>query len=117
MHAPVFGAKPTENTLLKIAYDNDYFYISGIMNFEDQDNLRAFSKKRDYMGANTDWLGIFLDTFNDRENTVMFWTNPNGVRTDGTTKNDVAVPVTDFNFNWNTFWDTKTEINDQGWSS
>ena len=117
MHSPVFGAKPTENTLLKIAYDNDYFYISGIMSFEDQNNLRAFSKKRDYMGANTDWLGIFLDTFNDRENTVMFWTNPNGVRTDGTTKNDVAVPVTDFDFNWNTFWDTKTEINDQGWSA
>lgn len=117
MHTPVFGIEPTENTLLKIAYDDDYFYVSGVMYFEDPDNLRAFSKKRDYSNATTDWFGIFLDTFNDRENTVMFWTNPNGVRTDGSTKNDVAVPETDFNFNWNTFWDTKTEINDQGWSA
>ncbi len=117
MHTPVFGNEPTEFSVIKIAYDDDYFYVSGIINYKNPDDIRAFSKKRDYNYSKCDWLGVIIDTFNDRQNAVMFWTNPNGLRSEGTLQNDVVDLNTDMSFSWNTFWDAKSEINGTGWSA
>jgi hypothetical protein len=116
MHMPVFGNEPSDLSVIKIAYDNDYFYISGILNYKDPSGIRAVGKKRDYAVPATDFFGAVLDSYYDRENAVAFWTNPNGLRTDATVKNDVADPNTDISFSWNTFWDVKTVINENGWS-
>lgn len=104
MFQPVFGKEPTERTVIKIACDDEYFYVSGIFNYRNPGDLRAVSKKRDYAVAKCDWLGVLIDTFNDRQNAMMFWTNPNGIRTEGTLQNDVADANTDMSFIWNTFW-------------
>jgi len=117
MHMPVFGNEPSELSVIKIAYDNDYFYVSGILNYKNPDDIRAFSKKRDYSSLKCDWLGVIIDTFNDRHNAVMFWTNPNGVRSEGTIQNDVVDQNTDWSFSWNTFWDAKSSVNEHGWST
>jgi hypothetical protein len=117
MHMPVFGNEPSESSVIKIAYDDDYLYISGILNYKDPSTVRAIGKKRDYSTPSCDWFGAVLDSFNDRENAVAFWTNPNGIRSDGTVKNDLADPNSDINFSWNTFWDVKTVINGNGWSA
>lgn len=117
MHIPVFGNEPTEISVIKMAYDDQYFYVSGILNYKNPADIRAIGKKRDYATLSCDWMGILLDTYNDQQNAVSFWTNPNGVRTEGTVKNDLADPNTDINFSWNTFWDVKTEKNNQGWSA
>ena len=90
VYLPVFGAEPSETSILKIAYDDTYFYLGAYLDYTDPAEMRAVGKKRDYTMPVCDWLGIFLDTFYDRENSMMFWTNPNAVRTDGTTKNDMA---------------------------
>ncbi len=117
MHMPVYGKEPTELTVIKIAYDNDYLYVSGIINYKNPDDLRAFSKKRDFNSPKCDWLGVVIDTFNDRQNAVMFWTNPNGLRSEGTLQNDVVDSSTDMSFSWNTFWDAKSSITENGWST
>jgi hypothetical protein len=108
MHTPVFGNEPTESSIVKIAYDDEYFYVSGLINYLDPGSIRAIGKKRDYATPSCDWFGVFLDTFNDKENSVAFFTNPNGVRTEATVKNDARVFAEDVNFSWNTFWDVKT---------
>ncbi len=117
MHMPVFGIEPTEMSVIKIAYDEQYFYVSGILNYKNPDDIRAIGKKRDYATPSCDWIGILLDTYNDRQNAVSFWTNPNGLRTDGSVKNDCVDSNSDINFSWNTFWDVKTVPNKQGWSA
>jgi len=117
MHQPVFGNEPTESSVIKMAYDNEYFYISGILDYQDPSTIRAISKKRDYTAFSTDWLGIILDSYDDKENAVSFWTNPNGLRTDCTVKNDAALIESDLNISWNTFWDVKTAVTDHGWSA
>ena len=48
MHIPVFGISPTEIAEYKIAYDTQYFYVSGILKYTDPGNIRAVGKKRDY---------------------------------------------------------------------
>jgi hypothetical protein len=117
MFIPVFGDEPTDPTTLKIAYDDEYFYVSGLLECERPGDVRAISKKRDYSSASSDFFGFLLDTFNDRENAVSFHTNPNGLRTDGTVKNDAMDMNSDVSFSWNTFWDVKTVITDNGWSA
>jgi hypothetical protein len=117
VYLPVFGAEPSETSILKIAYDDTYFYLGAYLDYTDPAEMRAVGKKRDYTMPVCDWLGIFLDTFYDRENSMMFWTNPNAVRTDGTTKNDMADQSSDYSFSWNTFWDAASVLNDHGWSA
>jgi hypothetical protein len=117
MFMPVSGNKPAEHSLIKISYDNEYLYFSAILDYLDPKNMKAFSKKRDYSSATTDWLGIVIDSFYDRKNAVAFWTNPNGLRTDGAVKNDCNDSNTDLTFSWTTFWDVKTVISKKGWSA
>jgi len=117
MFVPFPGNEPSEISIIKIAYDDIYFYVSGILNYNDLKYFRAIGKQRDYPDKSTDWFGFILDTFNDRENAVQFLTNPNGLRSDATIKNDCLVEATDRNRSWNTFWDVKTAIGKQGWSA
>jgi len=117
MYSPVYGNKQTEKATIKIAYDDEYFYLSAILRYKSHDEIRAVGKKRDYAEPYTDWLGFILDTFNDRQNGVSFWTNPNGLRTDGTVMNDLAYSGSDINWSWNTFWDVKTDKGDSQWTT
>jgi hypothetical protein len=117
MLMPVFGKAPTEESIIKIAYDEEYFYVSAWLYHSDPSDIRAIGKKRDYSTGSSDWLGVLMDTFNDKENAVSFYTNPNGLRSEGTVKNDCADPNSDISLSWNTFWDVKTNISERGWSA
>ena len=117
MFMPDTGKAPTEISIIKMTYDDEYFYVSGLLKYHDMKYFRAIGKQRDYTELFTDWFGFTLDTFNDRENAVQFSTNPNGLRRDATIKNDCLVEADDRNHSWNTFWDVKTVISEQGWSA
>lgn len=118
MLAPDAGDPAKEETICKIAYDNQYFYVSSVNKYANIDDMRPISKKRDYADVATDWFGVVMDTYNDRENAMGFFTNPNGIRTDVSVKNDaLTLYDSDVDFSWNTFWDVKTKINEHGWSA
>jgi hypothetical protein len=113
-HMPVFGKEPSEKSIIKIAYDQDYLYLAGNLYTSDPSQIQAKSKKRDAMVGNTDWFGIVIDSYNDRENALAFFTNPNGLRLDVNVFND-AIGQLPINTSWNTFWDVKTIIREDGW--
>ena len=117
MFMPEPGKPPTEISIIRMAYDDEYFYVSGVLNYQDMKYLKAIGKQRDYTKLSTDWFGLTLDTFNDRENAVQFSTNPNGLRRDATIQNDCLVENIDRNHSWNTFWDVKTQMSEKGWSA
>ncbi len=118
MYMPVPGNDPTQHSVVKIAYDDDYLYVSGVIYYSDKSRLRAIGKQRNYDdGISSSGLSFVLDTFNDRENAVFFGTNPNGQRTDASIKNDCEDEDNDFNTSWNTFWDVEAVITEQGWSA
>ncbi|MBN2863092.1 MAG: hypothetical protein JXN62_08025 [Bacteroidales bacterium] len=117
MYSPVFGNEQEEKATVKIAYDDEFLYVSGILRYRNQEDIRAVGKKRDLSDPSTDWFGFILDTFNDKQNAMSFWTTPNGLRTDATVMNDLAYGQSDINFSWNTFWDVKTAIGDRQWSA
>ncbi|MCK4750585.1 MAG: carbohydrate binding family 9 domain-containing protein, partial [Bacteroidales bacterium] len=100
-----------------MAYDNRYVYLSGLLYVSDPGLMQAIGKKRDLMSMTCDWLGVSFDTYNDKENSLIFFTNPLGLRSDAAVSNDGTLVGENppFNMNWNTFWDVKTNIDDKGW--
>ncbi len=114
MHEPNFGSEPSEQTEIRIAYNEEYLYASARFYDPEPDLIQAPSKKRDELNLNNEWFGIVLDTFNDNENALAFFTTPAGLRLDMTVFDDAQgdFPI---NPSWNTFWEVKTVVNDQGW--
>lgn len=117
IHRPVFGAEPTETSIIKMAYDKDYFYVSGLLYYKDPSMIRAISRKRDYNKGSCDWFIVLLDSYNDKQNAWNFMTNPNGLRSDASIKNDNVDPNNDISYSWNSFWDVKTVIKDSIWAA
>jgi hypothetical protein len=120
MHSPVFGKEPTENTDVRIAYDDKHLYVGAWLYYKDPGMIRSASLKRDYQGAVSDWFMIFLDTYNDKENSMIFGTTPDGLRFDAVVQKDAVVRRPDdmpMNISWNTFWDVLTKHDSTGWSA
>jgi hypothetical protein len=120
MHSPVFGKEPSENTDVRIAYDNKYLYFAVYLFYRDTSMMRSVSLKRDYMGKGGDWFGVILDTYNDKENGMAFFTSPDGLRWDATILKDAVTQLPDqlpLNISWNSFWDVRTNVDKRGWSA
>lgn len=116
MFAPVYGNQPSERTELKLTYDDTYIYM-GAKLYDSQPEKMKIQLKRDDWKWECDWVHLILDTFNDKENTVVFGTSPSGGRTDVAFSNDATNLVYDMNVSWNTFWDVKTIANSEGWQA
>ena len=111
---PNEGAEPSERTEILVAHDDDFLYAAARCYDREPEKIQATSKKRDDMKLSNDWFGLILDTFNDHENALSFFTTPTGLRLDMAVFGD---GVGDFpvNENWSTFWDVKTARNGEGW--
>ncbi|OGD11983.1 MAG: hypothetical protein A2Y86_01785 [Candidatus Aminicenantes bacterium RBG_13_62_12] len=115
---PAFGLPPSEKTEVLLGYDDAYLYVAARNYDREPGKMLCSSKKRDYMEPNTEWFGILLDTFNDKETGLAFYTTPTGLRFDASVFNDGtptepnAMPI---NLSWNTFWDAAAFKDDRGW--
>ncbi len=119
MHKPNYGAQPSEESEVRIGYDDEFLWIGASLYMRDASKIYAKTKKRDEMLFDQDALGIILDTYNDNENALAFFTTPTGLRTDYTISNDAAggggPGMSALNTSWNTFWDVKTTRDENGW--
>ncbi len=116
MIIPVENGTPTEDTEIRIAYDENYVYLSGIMRDSEPDKIMANTKKRDALTGATQWFGMVLDTYNDNENGLAFFTTPTGIRWDLAVFGD-ALSQNPVNIDWNAFWDVKVHRDDEGWQA
>lgn len=110
-YSPTYKGTKSERTEIRVAYDDNYIYAAGRLYVDNQDNLRANSFYRDGWSGD-DTFGILLDTFNDNESALWFYTTPLGIRADGLIVNDAESGP---NFDWNGFWDTAAIVNEEGW--
>ena len=115
MQTPVFLKEPSEHTDVRLFFNDKFLYVSAKMLYTNISLMSRPGKQRDYFSGNCDWFGILMDSFNDNENMVAFFTNPNGLRFDAAVQNDASMGFEDVNLSWNTFWDVETRIDEQGW--
>ncbi len=113
MQRPVFGEEPSEKTEILLAYEDDYLYVAGRLYDKEPDKILGTSYKRDAGNASSEWFGVALDTYNDNENAMAFFTTPTGLRWDANiVEGQGGVSIST---NWNTFWDVATIQNEDGW--
>jgi len=116
-HLPVFGNPPSELSLIRMGYDDQYVYVGGSLYVSDPSFVQAIGKKRDMETMSSDFIMVSFDSYNDKENSLLFATNPLGLRWDAAVSNDGTINMDEMplNMDWNTFWEVKASYDDLGW--
>ena len=118
MYSPTYGGELTEQTEIRIAYDDRYLYVSGRLFDSDPTGIRANSFTRDGFSGD-DQFSIVIDSYNDHETAVAFVVNPNGARSDRSVWGDAefTAGTRPFNSDWNAHWDGFAQQTPEGWSA
>ena len=105
---PFPGEKASQKTFIAMLHDQEALFI-GIKCFDNPDSLSRVLSIRDDFNPNLDMVGIFIDTYNDRQNGFFFGITSRGVQLDAKIFNQ------DFNDLFNLVWNSRVKINEEGW--
>ncbi|GAB3826217.1 hypothetical protein GCM10028895_36780 [Pontibacter rugosus] len=96
---------PTE---VRILYDDAAIYIGAVMHDVSQDSIYRELGRRDDLG-NTDFFGVFLDTYLDELNGFGFFITPAGVQLDARYSSNGE------DWSWNAVWESSARLNKTSW--
>jgi len=110
---PREGAAATERTESWVLFDKDTLYVSArCWDTAPPEKWVANELRRDTNQLRqNDTFGVILDTFYDRRNGYLFYTNPLGARAD-----QAVTDEGNLNPDWNPVWDVRTGRFDGGWT-
>ena len=108
---PREGASPSERTEVRIAYDADALYIAARMFDADPAGIVARLGRRD-AETNSDYFGVFIDSYHDHRSSFRFFVNAAGVRLDDVTSSDESAA----DASWDPVWETAARVDEQGWT-
>jgi len=110
---PREGAAATERTESWVMFDADTLYISArCWDTAPPEQWVANELRRDTNQLRqNDTFGVILDTFYDRRNGYLFYTNPLGARAD-----QAVTDEGNLNPDWNPVWDVRTGRFAGGWT-
>lgn len=105
---PTPGIPSTFVTEVFFLYDNNAVYIGAKMYDPEPQKILKELSLRDQMG-NTDYFGVFFDTYKSGINGFNFFVTASGVQKEGvvTNHNDDE--------NWNAVWESAVSQDDKGW--
>ncbi len=110
-HRPDCGEPMTERTEARILYDDEALYISFRMYDSHPDEFTRMVAPRD-SDFSSEWIGIWLDTYNDDNNAYYFFINVDNVQQDGR-----LCEVGGWDNNWDGIWSSGTVTIDSGWTA
>ena len=110
---PIEGATPTEPTEVWVMFDAANVYVAArCYDSAPPSEWVANEMRRDSSNLRlNDSFGVLFDTFYDRRNGLLFYTNPLGALADMQITNE-GNP----NRDWNPVWDVRTARFDGGWT-
>lgn len=114
MQEPKEGGEPTEQTQVRIAFDDQNLYIAIVCHDSDPSGIKAFQKRRDASLETDDRFRFIFDTFMDKRSAYFFEINPLGLRGDGLISSGQGQNL---NTDWDGIWKAWTFIGDFGWSA
>ncbi|HYG83211.1 MAG TPA: DUF5916 domain-containing protein [Pyrinomonadaceae bacterium] len=105
---PGDNTPPSKPTEVLLGYDAKNFYIA-YKCYDEPDKVRATVSKRDNIFTD-DYVGFFLDTFNDQRKAYAAFFSPLGIQADGTLTEGRGE---DYSLDW--VMESKGVINSEGW--
>jgi hypothetical protein len=123
------GAPITERTEVRIITDGEALYVGAWLYDRDRAGIVAGARVRDGDISKSDYFGILLDTYHDRQNGFVFTTTPAGIEYDAQVVNEgegggvqlpgqtsvMAGALGGFNLNWDGTWTVATSVDSAGW--
>ena len=123
------GAPATERTEVRILTDGQALYIGAWLYDRDAAGIVPGEKVRDGDITKSDYFGVLLDTYHDRQNGFVFTTTPAGIEYDAQVVNEgegggIQLPgqtrasagsLGGFNINWDGSWTVATSMDSAGW--
>jgi hypothetical protein len=110
--APFDGAQPTERTVVRVTYDDDFIYIAANLEDSDPQAIQAMQMIQGKMFYSDDRFWVTLDSFNNKRNDYFFQVNANEVRRDALRENNAR-----FIDEWATIWHAESQVHESGWST
>tara|TARA_R110000868_G_scaffold378658_3_gene644176 strand:+ start:34071 stop:36281 length:2211 start_codon:yes stop_codon:yes gene_type:complete len=110
---PSDGSPPTEDSEVRIAYDQDNLYFALKFFDKNPELIRAKNLERGGRNDRDDHAVIALDTYMDGRNAYLFEMNALGTQDDATIT-DETITIT--SFSWDAVFRSETVIDDEGWS-
>jgi len=107
---PDYGKDPTQRTEGFLIYDGENIYFAFRAFDSEPNKIKASISKRDSMGSD-DYVGIFLDTFNTKQEAYAFLINPLGIQGDG-----ILNQNGNLDDKFDMVWYSKGLIDDQGYT-
>jgi hypothetical protein len=104
---PGDGVPVSQATAAYLSYDERNLYV--VFMCEDRGSVRGHMAKREEIGED-DFVGVYLDTFNDRRHAYAFEVNPLGLQRDGLLNEGQK---TDYTFD--TVWSTDGHVTGHGY--
>jgi len=99
-------------TIVRIGYTADALYVAFHALDPDPSQIRAHLRDRDAM-FNDDWVGVFLDTFNDNRRGYELAVNPLGVQ--GDIIRDESNANMQEDSSWDGLWQSAGRLTDEGY--
>ncbi|MBX2827222.1 MAG: carbohydrate binding family 9 domain-containing protein [Flavobacteriaceae bacterium] len=107
---PDVGTPPTEQTKMKIAYDDKNLYVAFKCYQADPSTIeKRMGRRDDFPG---DWVEINIDSYNDDRSGFSFTASASGVKGDEFISNNG-----NWDGSWNPIWYLSTRIDDDGWTA
>jgi hypothetical protein len=105
---PNQGRAPSQETRIKILYDDNYLYVGIVCYDNEPGKIRKVLGRRDV--NNGDVAGIALDTYFDKQTAFEFNVTAAGQKVDLMHLGDYG-----WDFNWDAVWDGKSSVGDSAW--
>ncbi|MBD2721539.1 DUF5916 domain-containing protein [Hymenobacter armeniacus] len=108
-YEPKPGGREKYPTEVRVLYDDAAIYVGAVMHDVSPDSVLRELSARDNLG-NSDWFGVFFDTYNDHLNGYEFIVSSGGVQLDARMS-----PTNGEDGNWNAVWDSRTALRGNDW--
>ena len=105
---PNQAKEPSQQTEIKILYDDTYLYMAIICHDKEPEKIRAVLGRRDE--NNGDVAGIAIDSYFDRQTAFEFNVTAAGQKIDLMHLGEYG-----WDFNWDAVWDGKATVGDSAW--
>ncbi|MBI4458692.1 MAG: carbohydrate binding family 9 domain-containing protein [Acidobacteria bacterium] len=107
---PSEGSPASEKTEAWVLFNDEFIYVAArCWDSAPPSKWVANEYRRDVIRQN-DTFGVSFDTFLDRRNGFLFYTNPVGARADYISTDETA------NFDWNPVWESRVSRFEGGWA-
>ncbi len=107
--APSDGEAATQETEVYLGYDQLNLYVVFVASDTEPDKVRGTLTRRENIDNSDDWVEVALDTFSDGRRAYLFDCNPLGVQWDAQHSE-----ISGENASFDTVWDSRGRITDQG---